>query len=432
MMRTLNAVLAGVLAFGSALEAATIVQPPEGLPSDLGAGEVPLTLVFKGINAAQRLNLEADANLLDNLVVYLKSVDSTRVPDTQEEALAPMTFYIVSAGDPSWDGPAADNTSTLTMSVTLKESVDGALAEKFADKDMTIEIGLDDSAENGIVDPPTSFTLKRDIYVLTEAPEFQAAQAIVGSHSQIRVYWTHKASATAKGSATAKTPKRTHIYVVERRTEANPDAPATLTLPAKKFDATNGTTADSVTCTYTAPAENSGACLTCGAADSDIYLDQAAVTAQIADGTLSAVRVGKALSTDESTTITGLDNDKSYFVFMQWDTGLVTSQCVAGQPSLNITYTELMGEDPASVVDFRCFIATAAYGTPLHRDVRLFRAFRDDVLMKSWPGRLLVEAYYALSPTLADAIQKRPALKSWVRARLETVAGLLRSQDEQL
>jgi hypothetical protein len=68
--------------------------------------------------------------------------------------------------------------------------------------------------------------------------------------------------------------------------------------------------------------------------------------------------------------------------------------------------------------DSRCFVATAAYGTPLHPEVRALRSFRDRVLVSSAPGRALVRAYYALSPPLADAIRGHAALGALARAAL--------------
>lgn len=66
----------------------------------------------------------------------------------------------------------------------------------------------------------------------------------------------------------------------------------------------------------------------------------------------------------------------------------------------------------------KCVIATAAYGSPLERDVKTLRVFRDKVLMKNAVGRALVRFYYELSPALAEIIASRPWLRTLTRGLL--------------
>jgi hypothetical protein len=65
-----------------------------------------------------------------------------------------------------------------------------------------------------------------------------------------------------------------------------------------------------------------------------------------------------------------------------------------------------------------CFIATAAFGSPLAPQVQVLRAFRDRYLLSTVPGRWLVQGYYAVSPALADAIRDRAMLRAVVRVGL--------------
>jgi uncharacterized repeat protein (TIGR01451 family) len=64
-----------------------------------------------------------------------------------------------------------------------------------------------------------------------------------------------------------------------------------------------------------------------------------------------------------------------------------------------------------------CFIATAAYGSPYDSHLDGLREFRDRVLMRTRPGRALVQLYYQHSPPLADFIAER----NWLRAAVRGV-----------
>ncbi|MEK7795506.1 MAG: CFI-box-CTERM domain-containing protein, partial [Candidatus Hydrogenedentota bacterium] len=74
-----------------------------------------------------------------------------------------------------------------------------------------------------------------------------------------------------------------------------------------------------------------------------------------------------------------------------------------------------------------CFIATAAYGTPLASEIDALRIFRDGVLLESAAGALFVDAYYTASPAIADAVAVSPVAASVVRALIAAVLLLLES-----
>lgn len=66
-----------------------------------------------------------------------------------------------------------------------------------------------------------------------------------------------------------------------------------------------------------------------------------------------------------------------------------------------------------------CFIATAAYGTAMAREVQSLRDLRDRHLLKNPLGRKFVELYYKYSPPVAAYIQDKPKLRALVRAVLK-------------
>jgi hypothetical protein len=65
-----------------------------------------------------------------------------------------------------------------------------------------------------------------------------------------------------------------------------------------------------------------------------------------------------------------------------------------------------------------CFIATAAYGTPMAEEIQVLRDFRDGYLLTNPVGEALVDLYYRNSPPVAEFITEHPSLKPIVRAGL--------------
>ncbi len=71
----------------------------------------------------------------------------------------------------------------------------------------------------------------------------------------------------------------------------------------------------------------------------------------------------------------------------------------------------------------QCFIATAAYGTPMAKQVQILREFRDKILMKTSSGKKFVYWYYKNGNALADKIRDRDDIRAVVRTVLYPVIG---------
>lgn len=71
-----------------------------------------------------------------------------------------------------------------------------------------------------------------------------------------------------------------------------------------------------------------------------------------------------------------------------------------------------------------CFIATAAYGSPMEEHVRILRDFRDRFLLTNSAGKVFVDIYYAYSPYVADFIAEHETLRAPVRLGLLPFVGL--------
>ena len=74
-----------------------------------------------------------------------------------------------------------------------------------------------------------------------------------------------------------------------------------------------------------------------------------------------------------------------------------------------------------------CFIATAAYGTPLASEIGVLRHFRDRYLRALAPGRALVSAYERFGPPAAQVIARDDRLRSLVRGFLAPILALVRT-----
>jgi preprotein translocase subunit YajC len=103
--------------------------------------------------------------------------------------------------------------------------------------------------------------------------------------------------------------------------------------------------------------------------------------------------------------------------FIEW-TGVVGTIADVNAASTSIT----MNDNYLITANFwegdPCFIATAAYSTPMAEEIQILREFRDEYLLTNPLGRALVGLYYKVSPPIAEVITEYPALKPIVRAGL--------------
>ncbi len=106
----------------------------------------------------------------------------------------------------------------------------------------------------------------------------------------------------------------------------------------------------------------------------------------------------------------GLTNAQEYENALVAGTGLEGFVRAAVDASRN-------GSEPPDG-DGLCFIATAAYGTPLAAELGTLRGFRDRWLLTHSAGTAFTDAYYRLSPPVAQWIGPRPAARTLVRAAL--------------
>jgi endonuclease YncB( thermonuclease family) len=81
-------------------------------------------------------------------------------------------------------------------------------------------------------------------------------------------------------------------------------------------------------------------------------------------------------------------------------------------------YGNCIGCDDDYNVFVGCFIATAAYGSPIDPHVEILRKFRDHYLLTNTLGRSLIRLYYTYSPLLANTISHHKNLRIMARIAL--------------
>ena len=149
----------------------------------------------------------------------------------------------------------------------------------------------------------------------------------------------------------------------------------------------------------------------------DITLSSASITWDTDDISDSLVRYGTSSENymeyvidempvrNHSILLTGLEQNTTYYYVVN-----STNPDNLSDQSGEYDFTTVSG----------CFIATAAYGTSLHKNIDILRNFRDKILVQTPPGRTLVTTYYSTSPPIANALAKNDSLRSAVRLLLIT------------
>lgn len=75
-----------------------------------------------------------------------------------------------------------------------------------------------------------------------------------------------------------------------------------------------------------------------------------------------------------------------------------------------------------------CYVATAVYGSYDCPQVWTLRRYRDDILSKTWYGRLFIYTYYAISPTIVKLFGKTSCFKKIWKGTLDNKVAKLNAQ----
>jgi hypothetical protein len=146
------------------------------------------------------------------------------------------------------------------------------------------------------------------------------------------------------------------------------------------------------------------------------------------DGIYSA-RIVSAPRDEEHDIVAWADDNNGQALESDRNKALVSNDYVNETPTGAFQRTDecsfimtLSGSESSS----RCFIAEAAYRTPLDPHVDALRAFRDRFLLTNGPGRMLVRFYYMYSPDWAAFIRKHEMARGMARGVLTPVVYVVR------
>jgi len=117
----------------------------------------------------------------------------------------------------------------------------------------------------------------------------------------------------------------------------------------------------------------------------------------------------------------GLSPETTYHVAVR-----AIDQCNAPGP---ITSAEVTTTPIHFTTVSPCFVATAAWGTPMAAEIGALRRFRDRHLRSHAPGRALVALYEDWGPGAADWIRGSEERRAVTRAALAPVVALARWLD---
>jgi very-short-patch-repair endonuclease len=95
-------------------------------------------------------------------------------------------------------------------------------------------------------------------------------------------------------------------------------------------------------------------------------------------------------------------------------------------------YTTTAAQTLQKKTGSNCFIATAAYGTPMAQEISTLRRFRDSKMEPNLIGRCLIALYYNTSPPLARAIAPSKIMRAFVRMNLKPIIRFLEIKQQSL
>lgn len=402
-----------VILFSLPLSAARVQSFDGNLIGDFSSIEGRLTLT--GVKKDQFKENPQPEDLYKNIEIFLLESDQSEpiqfdVGSNEVDGIN-NAFY--------WEGVDAtteqDADETFTIKIDLKifsnseAAVIKTLKEDAVDASgriIPIKFQFKQLKSDGSFEEVTNTELLANIEQIFSKPaEAPVGFSITPSHRSLVVSWTPDQRVPFTRPSIVRTPSKVLVMVFNQ----NAGSPQ---LDAKIVNDDTGEHAPT-TCTFTGGVSD---CI--GNCPGAVFVE--GQQSQNAD-----IFGFFTVDNDGTTTIADLDPNQSYTVVLQYDEGVRRTSCLQARPDQNFTFTELNGESDAEKGDPRCFIVSAAFGSPFAKHVDIFRWGRDSFLLTSELGTKLVDYYYEHSLPVAEAIGRSPMLARATRTALYPAAAAL-------
>ncbi len=374
-----------------------------------GGSSFTITVTVPSLNEAESTAAAGEDLLKDRLQIFVtESSGSASIPTVCSTNNFKVEYISGNAPTRSGAGSATVSSYILTYNLRIKECPPFQLST-FLQTNPTPHVQVNFLPAKGAtaVQGLSSPIPKLDA-VPAEAP---AIQGVTGLDSALQ--FQYSASTSPKFSDSSNNPQDTFWAVVIDRKNI---PTSSFNLPTKLFVRNPGVdssvTDSSQTCQYFMNAVDGDYCVRCATANT--YIDVQALSTS----PISGVKVLPTTTNGSSQSVTGLTVGNQYAILATYDSGLALSTCKFGIPIRTKSMMELSGEGDAQDVGSKCFIATAAYGTPNHPNIEIFRWFRSTILLKTTVGKQFVRWYYKNGPVAAEYISQHEFLKKSVAAVL--------------
>lgn len=400
----------------SAVAASVISVSGSGsLPRDQSVKTFDIQIKILGLTE-ENLTTEQNGYLKRLDILFKKFDQSTPIPFSNLEETAASVSFELDADEP--DTEKLDNqTHTVTIDISVR-TTQSSLKDAFGASNglSSLEVSViyypDPDSSSEKVD--NQFTIQKNASVANEAPSGVTAR---GAHHSIVSSWTNKTSIAFSGDSSSASPSGVDMFVISKSLGSS------LELSAKIFEKDADEDSKASSCSVNLSLDNGLECVSCE--DEGAYLDVSDIKNSY--GSDPAVfQVVSTTATSGKLNAKDLELNQEYVVFLAYrPNGLKFSTCLLATPVETTSMSEYYGEDDAKQSDPRCFIATAAYGTPTHEKLFYFRWFRDQVLLKSTLGQWFVNRYYDYSPPMAAFIRRHPWVARMTQWLLDPMARMI-------